>query len=197
MMNTAFRNALLCWAIPLAAGVCIFAAWLPTRSEVLAGLGAGLLVGGTALFCIGLVELGISIEQRRRDASLSRRGRLASSALCAGLLLSNFPVAGAMTIHAMRIDSRCRIVVHNESASVWEEVRVVGAGARSEPVTVRPGAVETIDVWARTEGSLELSGRRGGALRSRDLDVYVTSGLGVEVHVTIEPDDSMTVDQRR
>ncbi|MFI5403179.1 MAG: hypothetical protein ACHQ1G_09595 [Planctomycetota bacterium] len=94
-MKGAYRLALLCGALPLVVGVSVFLLWLVTRADGLMLLGFFVLCGGLAFFAVGVLALGRFCWLAFREPQLPARFWAATIA-CALLLLSNFPVAGAI-----------------------------------------------------------------------------------------------------
>jgi hypothetical protein len=92
-MIRTYRTALLCWLLPLLAGISIFWLWLLTLWDWLPTAGMFLMIGGTVLWGFGmssLVRLGDASGVKK---SLSVRQRRWGTTVCAFLLTSNFAVA--------------------------------------------------------------------------------------------------------
>jgi len=192
-MTLAYRIVLICWALPLIAGVAIFVLWLLTRWEgwVLAGVVnlyvglAGVIIGGVALvvFCwLGQPTLEPLAGRTRRRA------------IVGGLLLvSNFPVAAAIIAAVVAIESLYTVVVHNASPAPLDQVRVSGGGVEVSFGSLAPGATARRSFWVQHEGSLTFEAISGASRYTALVDEYVTNSMGGHSTVTIEPDGRVTV----
>lgn len=193
-MNGAYRIALLCWALPLIAGIAVFTGWYFEGVERWMGVGAVILFAGTALFILGVIALILSIRKDVAARSTSPRRLRFTSLACAGLLLSNFPVALALTGVVIRSETRYTVVVQNESAQLLEDVQVFGGGIHSATVTLPPGGATKFEVWPSTDGELRLRARSKSSDYAVVVEGYVTNMLGGAAVVTIHADGSTTVE---
>jgi len=192
-MNRSYRVALLCWAIPLLAGIIVFIGWFFGGVEGWWQLGYFVIGAGSVLFVLGVIALALSIRKDRSTPNVSRRRLRTSSLLCAGLLLSNFPVALAMTGIVIRSEMRYTVVVQNDSALQLEDVQVFGGGIHSATVSVHPGGNARFDVWPSADGVLKLSARSASNDYEVVVEGYVTNMMGGDATVTFHADESFTV----
>ncbi len=191
-MTTSYRIAVLCGALPLAIGVLTFTTWLLVRAPwlMLAGLytiGIGLL-----LFLIGASALAYYYRRAQTQTDL-RRVRIATIA-CGVLLLANFPVAAAIVLAAMSIETRYVVVVHNRAQQPMADARLFGGGCDSPLGTIPPGATVTRALWFHCDGELQLAATYEGMPRLETVEGYVTSGGGGQARVTLDEAGRMHVD---
>ncbi len=100
-MNRAYRNALLCGACPLVVGVTIFLLWLVTGWDWLMLAGLCTIFVGVLAFLTGAFSLAIYFYFGWQTPGFPRRKLWLSTLGCAGLLLSNFVVAGAIIAYVL------------------------------------------------------------------------------------------------
>jgi hypothetical protein len=193
-MNRAFKTAIACGALPLLTGSSIFAVWIVTRWDWLMGAGWFTLYAGLILVAVGAIALG----RYRWLASLcsskmtDRRFRLSTCA-CAGLLLSNFPVAAGIIVAAVAIETGYTVVVKNASQAPLDHVRVVGGGCEMDYGSILPGQAVRRTCWIQHDGELNFSASGGGTKYAVQIDGYVTNGMGGYKTVTIKPDSAISV----
>lgn len=192
-MNRSYLFALLCWAIPLLAGIIVLIGWYFGGVQGWWQLGYFVIGVGSVLFVLGVIALALSIRKDRSTPNVSRRRLRTSSLLCAGLLLSNFPVALAMTGVVIRSEMRYTVVVQNDSALQLEDVQIFGGGIHSASLTVRPEGHARFDVWPSADGALKLRARSTSNDYEVVVDGYVTNMMGGDATVTFHPDESFTV----
>jgi hypothetical protein len=183
-----YQFALACWALPLLVGVSAFVLWLFLRSDWLALVGIFDIVWGMILFVIGVGALGGYWMVVRASQARPRRFWLSMS-LCAGLLLSNFPVAAGLIAAVIAIETRRFVVtIRNDSEETLREIRIVGGGRDVALEPIAPGNVGSRSIWIRGDGELVLHFRRGNSRQDALIAGYVTGEQGGEVVVVIEPD---------
>jgi hypothetical protein len=190
----AYRVALLCGAFPLLAGVSVFLLWCVTRADELMKVGVVVLFGGLACFAAGAIALGRFCGLGLRAPELPRR-RLWLRTIGAGaLLLSNFPVAGAIIYGAVAIETCYTVLIRNDSERQLEGVRVVGGGCDISFGSVPPGDDVRRRFWIEHADSLvlQVSGRSPEVI-----DGYVCANMGGHTTVTIRPDGTASVDWAR
>lgn len=116
------RLALACSLVPLAAGVLIFLAWLPTHRHFLALAGLATIVGGMTLFPIGLLATWVYLKVGKRegaDEGVARKG-----AFAAGMLVMNFSMAATITLAARHLHGECVVTIENESSLTIDRFQV-------------------------------------------------------------------------
>ncbi|MCB9902947.1 MAG: hypothetical protein H6831_00925 [Planctomycetes bacterium] len=192
--NRELRVAFACWVIPLVVGLAAFGGWLAFGLERWSDLGMIAIAVGLALFVLGFVFLLISIRRDRlRGGAPSRRVR-PLALICAGLLISNFPIALAMAAFVIHTETRYTVVVRNQSQQTFDEVQVVGGGIHSAQLTLLPGGTNRFEVWPKQDGALELELRSAAREESVVVEGYVTNLLGGDALVTIRADGSVGVE---
>ena len=192
-MNGAYRVALFCAAFPLLVGISIFVLWLTTRWDWLMVAGWFTICGGLVFFFVGLASLGCYCGLALRKADESRRHIWLSSIACAGLLLSNIPIAAGITTAAVAILTRYTVVIHNDARQAMDDVRVFGGGCEAAFGTIPPGATAQRSFWIRQDGTLEFEAASGATTYAKTIDGYVTNGMGRRTEVTINPDGTIAV----
>jgi hypothetical protein len=192
-MNRLYQLAIVCGALPLLTGISIFVLWVITKKPWLTEAGLYTLSGGAALLLIGAVALACFCWNAfRKPNTPSRRLWLATLA-CAGLLLSNFPVAGGIILAVLHLESRYVVVVHNASPLPLTKVRVVGGGCERDFGTIRPGRQAQRTHWIKQDGHLKFHAVQGPKTHDQLIDEYITPGLGGRTTVTANPDNTLSV----
>ena len=186
------KTAVACGALPMMGGVAALAVFLrsePTADslEVWVKIGVAALIGGLALFCVGLVTLGVYLLKGRRQGVPGRD--LAQNALMTLLLLMvNFPAALACMWVAG--DSICRVRLHlmNESTSVVEDLNITWPGGEQHIGDLGPLDRAEISFLVSGDGTVDFTARQGGESCEGNLIGYVTSNMG-------ETDDVVFLDE--
>ena len=192
-MNRTYRIALICGATPLFIGVSIFLLWLVTRWNWLMMAGLYTIYGGVPIFLIGVVALTRFCWLASRTPDLPRRRLRISVICCAGLLLSNFPVAAAIVVGAVMIDTRYIVTVHNASSQPLDDVRVSGGGCEVDFGTISPGATLRRSFWVQCDGELDFCASSGSVRYNKTIDGYVTNGMGGNTSVIVGPQGTISV----
>lgn len=195
-MNTAYRVALFCGAFPLFVGISIFVLWLITRWEWLADAGVYTIQGGVLIFWIGAVALASFCWLAYQTPNYPRRRLWQSTLACAGLLLSNFLVAGAIMFAVLLLhhaEIQYGVTVHNGSQQSLESVRVFGGGCDESSGTIPPATAVTRSFRFQCDGDLKFSALSGTTKYAETINDYVTSGMGGYTTVTINPDGTILV----
>jgi len=196
-MNRVYRLSLFCGIVPLVAGVGIFLAWVATRQDWLMTAGMVTLVAGFISFCTGAVALGrfcwLAIRKERipRTQVWSKAGR------SAGLLVVNFPIAVAIVVGAIAIETRYTVRIINDLSQPLHQVRVYGGGVDRRIGTMDPGATRRRGFWIQQDGELTLEMKLGPTLVQTNIDGYVTPNMGEDLRVTVNPDSTISIISRR
>jgi hypothetical protein len=196
-MTREYRISLWCGALPLAWGASIFALWYLTRAGFLTEAGLVTLAGGCLLFVVGMINLWRHLLWEYRLGIVSRRRLLRQGLLSGGLLLSNFPAAVAIIVAAVSVATAYTVRVQNQSGQVVSDCRVTGGGVTEELGTLRAGEPAVRRVWFSTDGTLGFEARLGHQSLDGTIEGYVTSSLGGDTTVTIQPNGSIAVNRRR
>jgi hypothetical protein len=194
-VTTSYRIAVLCGALPLAVGTLTFAAWILARAPWLMLAGLYTIICGLVLFLIGSSALAYYYRHAKSQTDL-RRVRIATIA-CGLLLLANFPVAAAITLAAVSIETRYVVVIHNHSQQPLRDARLIGGGCDSPLGTIPPGAAVTRSLWFHRDGELQLVATYQGSPRLETVEGYVTSGAGGQARVTLNEAGKLHVDHPR
>lgn len=192
-MNRTYRIALICGAAPLFIGISIFFLWLITRWNWLMMAGLFTIYGGIPIFLIGVAALTRFCWLAFRTRDLSQRRLWTSVICCAGLLLSNLPVAAAIVVGAVMIEARYTVTVHNASSQPLDDVQVSGGGCEVNFGTISPGATMRRSFWVQCDGELEFCAVSGPARHNKTIDGYVTNGMGGNTSVIVGPQGTISV----
>lgn len=191
-MKGAYRAALACGVLPLAAGTSIFALWVVTRWEWLMPAGVFTLFLGLALFVVGALALArfcwLGLRMPEPPPGFWR-----ATAIAAALLLSNFPAAGTIIWKVGDLYSRYTVVVRNESGRALEDVRISGGGCEAVFGTIAPGEEERRSFLIQHDGQLEI---HADGLGRQTIVGYVTNSMGGHTTVTVHPDGTVTTTDR-
>jgi uncharacterized membrane protein YdcZ (DUF606 family) len=195
-MNRAYRLSLACGIVPLVAGVGIFLAWVVTRQDWLMTAGMITLVAGFIAFCVGAVALGRFCWLAIRKEHIPRTKVWSKARWSAGLLVVNFPVAAAIIVGVIAIETRYTVRIINDLSQPLHEVRVYGGGVDRRFGTMEPGTTRRQGFWIQQDGELTLEMKLGPTLVQTNIDGYVTQNLGGDVRVTVNADSSITIKRR-
>jgi len=179
--------------MPLLVGVTIFLLWLVTDSDVFMVAGILTMYAGTVVVVFGLVVLARFYWKASVDTEIPRRKLKLRTALCAALLLINFPAAVGLSIIAIWLKTEYSITIYNASSAILHDVRVVGGGEEAWFGTLSSGENTQNSIWISTDGTLRISAVREGDTISGVIDDYVTNSMGGNTHVTIHPDKTISV----
>ena len=176
-MPRLIKAAIVCGAVPLAAGTLIYLMWRFTGGEFLIPAGIVTIGAGLIVFLIGIICLlrqpwdagGDPVEYRR----LRVRGFFALV-----LLLINFPMAALYTFSAMDLGPLYTVRVHNEGDRPIESLVVTGPGALVEFGPIAPGGRVQQNLRFEGAGTLDFKAHQQGAPFNGKSDAYVTRGVG-------------------
>jgi hypothetical protein len=192
-MNRAYQVALACGVLPLLVGVSIFVLWVSTGWNWLVAAGIFTLYGGVGVFLVGVIALVWYCRLALRTRGMPRRRVWLSTIGCAGLLFSNFPVAGGIIVAVIALGTRYTVVVHNTLQQPLEDVRVFGGGCEVAFGTLSPGGVVRHSFWIRHDGTLEFHAVGGSTTYAQTIDGYVTNGMGGHTTIVFKPDGRLSV----
>lgn len=192
-MNAAFRVSLICAALPLTAGLAIFATWLATRWDWLALAGVFTIYGGLASVSVGVLALGWGLWLARSRPDHDRQRPRLSAFTCGLLLLANFPVAAGLTYSAVQIESAYTVVIMNSSAAALRDVHVIGGGCDVSFGTIQPGDRVKRTFWVQFDGTLELVAEGTAGSYHETIEGYVTNGWGGKASITVNRDGTWVV----
>ena len=153
------------------------------------------LYAGVIMFFIGIIALVYYCWLALRNHDLPRRRVWISMIGGIGLLLSNFPVAGGITVAAIAIESRYTVIIHNDSQQPLNGVRVYGGG-RTSFDSIPPGCVVQRSFWIQHRGELQFLAISGTTTLEKTIDGYVTDGMRGCSTVTVNPDNTISVSNR-
>lgn len=173
-MSKLLRTVTVCGVEPLAAGICIYVAWLITRADILMFIGMLNIGLGVVAFFIGLVCLAFHHFGGSREGA----GRPCRSWPTLLLLLLNFPVAAFCVLSASYLHSRYTLSFRNESPVAIESLVITGPGISSEIGPVAPGESKCVHFHFEGEGSVTFDARQGADRFSGCIDGYINNGVG-------------------
>ena len=193
-MNGLYRTVKYCATTPMLIGVSIFVLWLVTRIDELMLLGAFALFIGLGLLAVGLLALAGYYWTGSRRTDMPRQQLRISTLKGAGLLFSNFLVAGAIIAAVLAIACRYTVEIHNASQLTLDKVRVYGAGADATFGSIPPGATVERTFCIEHDGELIFEAASGARVYTQIISGYVTKLIGErQRRVRIDPDGSITV----
>lgn len=191
-MNRSLRLAIFCGAYPLCVGTSVFLLWLPWRWSWLVAAGIYNLYAGVAFTIVGGLALGHAAWRYRRNPAEKLQFWTGLS-LAIGLLLGNFPVAGAIFNAASALHSRYTISIHNLSKFPLTSARLEGGGVDIHFDTVPSGQLLERSFWVQTDGQLVFKGRQEVTNYNVIVEGYVTSGMGGHRAIVVESDHQIRV----
>jgi len=195
-MNRAYRNAVICGAVPLIVGVSVFLLWLVTRWDQLMMAGVATLYAGSFMLLIGILELARYGWLGLKTPEFPRRKLRRATLGVAALLLANPPVAAGVAFAAMSIHTRYTVVVHNATTQPLVNARVFGGNCDESLGNIAPGGKTRHSFWIECEGALNFSATSGTTVYTGIIDDYVTPNMGGYTAVTVNADGTLTVINR-
>ncbi len=193
-MNQAYRNAVICGAVPLIVGVSVFLLWLVTRWDQLMTAGVATLYAGAFMLLIGVLELARYGWLGLKTPEFPRRKLWRSTLGVAALLMANPPVAAGVAFAAISVDTRYTVVVHNNTLQPLINARVFGGNCDETLSTIAPGDKARHSFRIECEGELKFSAAGGATIYTGTIDGYVTNNLGGYTVVTVNADGTLTVE---
>ena len=178
-------SAIFLGVAPLATGCAIFAAWLATRSFLLELAGLFTIGLGVLAVLVGSVFLLVHITLALRGAGQPVGRVLRNAVLAGGLLVVNFPAAGAIVWAVSWVESGYEVRVINDSSVFLSGVRVQGGGIEETLGDLGPGQMAERTLRPRHRDTLVFTADKGGeSLRKKA--GHVDRGLdgGVEIRVS-------------
>ncbi len=153
--------ALLCGAAPLIFGCSLFAIWLLVRSEILEAAGVGTMVIGFWLVALGFLALAWHWRRARKSSNYDSSRTWKHLALCALLLLSNFPAAFAVIGGGLLVEACNTIIIRNQREHAIEDVHITGPGVDVHTGSIGPGESLRKWTWPSTEGEIQIKASAG------------------------------------
>ena len=194
------KVAVACGALPMMGGVAALVVFL--RSEVTADsfevwgkVGVAVLIGGLALFCVGLVTLGVYLLKGRRQG-VPGRDLAQNTVMTLILLLANFPAALACIWIAGDSISSIKIHFVNEATSVLEDLHITWPGGEQRIGDLAPDDTARITFFVSGDGTVDFTARQGGEPCEGNLIGYVTSNMGETDDVVFLDDCQVTVEMK-
>ena len=158
-------------------------------------VGTAILTGGMALFCLGLVTLGVYLMRGRRQGVPGRD--LAKNTLMTLLLLMvNFPAALACIWVAGDSIGHVRLHLVNESTTVVENLNITWPGGEKYIGDLDPLGRGRVSFLVSGDGSVDFTARQGGEPCEGNLIGYVTPNMGETDDVAFLGDCQVSVEMR-
>ena len=187
------KIAIVCGAVPLAAGTLIYLAWRVTRWDALPGLGLLNIICGLVLSLIGVVCLIGYLIRELRQPRIPQATLFVQVLLVSGLLLVNYLAATLFVMSAVDLMAQCTLHVANESTSTIESFVLIGPGVRVEAGPIQPGGSTSRTLDFQGDGMLKFAAKQQNVSFDGLLVDYVTSGMGGEIVVRVKPDSKFEV----
>lgn len=190
-MNRAFRVALFCGAFPLLVGILIFFLWLVTGWSWLEMAGFCTICAGPFIIVVGFIALYRFCGFASQTLTFSRRRLWLSTLGCAGLLSSNFLVAGCIILSVFGMETGYTVVVHNLSRQHLDHVQVSGVcGDNVSFGSIPPGGVDRRSFGVSGDGGLYFKADSGNTSYAETIDGYAMPGACTTVK--INPDGTIS-----
>lgn len=196
------KVAIFCGTSPLIFGAAALIAFVRSdaaaRSESLdtwTQVGVAGLVGGVALFCVGMVALWVYLIRGRR-AGLVGAELSQNAILTFILLLANFPAALACIWIADGEFSRVHLYFVNDAMVAVEELSVTWPGGQQRVGDLSPGSTAHLSFYVSGDGTVDFTAQQAGEACAGDLIGYVTTNLGGVAEVSFTDDCEVTVKER-
>ncbi len=194
------RVAIACGALPLVVGVVTLIIFL--QSEVSSSemdgwveAGVSILMGGVALFSIGLVTLGVYLVKGSRGG-VPKRDLAQNAILTLILLLANFPAALACIWVAGDSLSRVGLSLVNESDAIVEDLNITWPGGDQYIGDLGSQDSAELSFHVSSDGTVDFTARQGGAPCEGNLIGYVTTNMGETMRVVFSGDCEVRVTER-
>ena len=183
------KVAIFCGTSPLIFGFAALIAFVrsdaASRSESLdtwTQVGVAGLMGGVALFCVGMVALWVYLIRGRR-AGLVGAELSQNAILTFILLLANFPAALACIWIAGDEFSRVHLYIVNESTVVIEELSVTWPGGEQQVGDLAPSGRADLSFYVNGDGAVDFTAQQGGEVCAGTFIGYVTTNMGEAAEV--------------
>lgn len=194
--RTWLLGALFCGTAPLTVGVSTFLLWLPSHWDVLMPIGVLTIVAGTGLFPVGIFCMMRYVVRAKEDAPEDRIGR--NAVIAAGILLLNFPAAGAIVVVANELRSRCTVSVDNLGDQAVESVHILTNGTLAEAGSIPPGGRSILKFRVPNDCTIRYRILRNGKVFEGIVEGYADVGTGGDWSLRVYKDGSVGVrDVRR
>lgn len=196
-MNSAYKIAIACWAVPLIVGLSVFFIWVQTDYTPLMGVGITTIIAGLLLFFVGVYSAirGHNVARDSIVESPSITWNL-TLPICV-LLLSNFFVASVIVILAFGIYTSCRVEIKNDSDAHIVDCRVQVNGTGPIFGNIPPGTSVRKRFDVPGEGELVLKASWNGQDVEQVVQGYVTRNLGGNKTAVFNQDGTVTVIDNR
>lgn len=187
--SRAFQLAVFCGAAPLVVGCSLFAIWLFVRLEILAGAGVWTMIVGFYLVLLGFLALGWHWWRARKSGNYDYSKTWKHMALCALLLLSNFPAAFAVISGGLLVKACNTIIIRNQRDHAIDDVHITGPGVDVHTGSIAPGESLRKWTWPSTEGEIQIKASVG-ELEYAEVGYFpVYPPFGDSARVTFKPNN--------
>ena len=194
------KIAIACGALPMLSGVAALVVLLRSEAtvdslEVWWKIGAAVLIGGLALFCVGLVTLSTYLLKGRRQG-VPGRDLAQNTMMTLILLLANFPAALACIWIADDSISSIKIHFMNESTTVVEDLHITWPDGEQRIGDLAPDETARISFLVSGDGMVDFTARQGGEPCGGNLIGYVTPNMGETNDAVFLGDCQVSVEMR-
>jgi hypothetical protein len=176
------------------AGVVVFLLWLALRWESLESLGACVILGGLALFPIGIVCWMMSIDLSAGEKAVAdARFHQFKLALPLVLLLANFPLALGIVMAATNFYTRYYVTIENQSPTPMNGTVITYSNSHVELGTIHPGQRVTRYFHMPGDGAVTCEFTFAGVPRKCVIAGYVSRNQGGDMYVVVRPNGEFAV----
>lgn len=188
-----WNAAVLCGAVPLTAGLIIFAIWCASRAAWLMEAGFFTIAAGLVLVVIGLVCLIVYCRRARSGGVMGWKARAALGGL---LLFFNFPAAAGLTVAALYVQSSYLVIVENHSAWPLEDLSFQSPRGEYAFGTVPSNTQREKTFHFAGEGAVTYDATLNRVRQHGVLDGYI-SGNGGKARLVITDEGDVEVHNER
>lgn len=144
------------------------------------------IYAGFAIVVIGMFCVGIYVWREWRRTHSWRAGLNLQSLKAAGLLLANFPVAAAIVLTVIHLETTFFITARNLSNKTMHTFKLTAPGVDVELGPIKPGQKKKTSFQFDGDGTLRFSAVQDERQIEGTVEDYVTNGMGgrkiIEIH---------------
>ncbi len=190
-MKILWTIAILCGALPLAAGIAIFILFYFFQTAWLVSAGILNLEVGTISVAVGLLCLTIYAGYLYKKSIFKENGKKIIRTYA--LLLANFPVALILVSAGSDLMSVSTVKIQNNSSSAISDISLQGPVSRHDIGMVSPKKEKTDKIHIKGEGSVKYTVSIGTKTESGVLFGYITSGQWQSATISVDEKLNVTV----
>jgi len=194
-MNVVYKITFFCGLTPLVLAIIILTGWFLTNNELFLIAGLFNILGGIALFlvCMCCLILYEYLYRKEHQATAFRK-----LVLPLGIMLLNFPAAGAAVYSVIFMRSVSHIQVINNSQEFISEIDLHFEYSESRKIkNIMPNDKKTKYMRFKTSGSVDYSLEFNGQTKVDNFIGYTSRERGNNVVMTISSTGDVFIEQSR